>query len=191
MTKFFDRFFEHPKLRRFSLYAALFAALVTGACSTVVPDEYRAEKPVLELDKYFNGTLDAWGMFQDRSGKVIKRFTVVMRCTWVGDTGTLDEDFTYSDGTKEKRIWTIKKHAGGRYAGTAADVQGVAEGVASGNALNWKYVLKLPVDGKVIEVNLDDWMYLIDDKVMLNRAEMSKFGFKLGEVTLSFTKRPQ
>ena len=186
MINLFNRF----SLRKFSLYAALLAALVTGACSTVTPDAYQAEKPVLELDQYFNGTLDAWGMFQDRSGQVIKRFTVVMRCTWVGDTGTFDEDFTYSDGTREKRVWSIKKLGGGRYTGTAADVLGEAQGTAAGNALNWKYVLKLPVDGKVIEVNFDDWMYLIDGKVMLNRAEMSKFGFKLGEVTLSFTKRP-
>ena len=169
--------------------AALLAALLTASCSSVAPDAYRAEKPVLELDQYFNGTLDAWGMFQDRSGQVIKRFTVVMRCIWVGDTGTFDEDFTYSDGSKEKRIWTIKKLSGGRYTGTAADVLGEAQGVASGNALNWKYVLKLPIDGKVVEVNFDDWMYLMDDRVMLNRAAMSKFGFRLGEVTLSFTKR--
>ena len=167
-----------------------FTAVLLCACSSITPDAYQAEKPVLELDTYFNGTLDAWGMFQDRSGKVIKRFTVVMRCTWAGDTGTLDEDFTYSDGTKEKRIWTIKKLGGGRYVGTAADVLGEAQGVASGNALNWKYVLKLPVDGEVVEVNFDDWMFQIDDKVMLNRAHMSKFGFTLGEVTLSFTKRP-
>ena len=168
----------------------LCTALLVSACSSISPDAYQTEKPALALDKYFNGTLDAWGMFQDRSGKVIKRFTVVMRCNWVGDTGTLDEDFTYSDGTKEKRIWTIKKHADGRYTGTADDVLGVAQGLASGNALNWKYVLKLPVDGKVIEVDFDDWMYLVDDRVMLNRAVMSKFGFRLGEVTLSFTKRP-
>jgi len=38
-------------------------------------------------------------------------------------------------------------------------------------------------------VDLDDWMYLIDDRVMLNRATMSKFGVRLGEITLSFTKR--
>jgi hypothetical protein len=32
-------------------------------------------------------------------------------------------------------------------------------------------------------------MYLIDERVMLNRATMSKFGVRLGEITLSFTKR--
>jgi hypothetical protein len=66
---------------------------------------------------------------------------------------------------------------------------GVATGVSSGNALNWRYTLALPVDGKVYEVQFDDWMYLVDDKVMLNKATMSKFGIRLGEVTLSFTKK--
>ena len=50
-------------------------------------------------------------------------------------------------------------------------------------------MLALPVDGKVWNVDFDDWMFLIDDKIMLNRSAMSKFGFGLGEVTLSFTKR--
>jgi len=65
---------------------------------------------------------------------------------------------------------------------------GEAVGVSAGNALNWQYTLKLPVDDKVYEVQFDDWMFLMDDKVMLNKAVMSKFGIRLGEVTLSFYK---
>ena len=68
------------------------------------------------------------------------------------------------------------------------DVVGAAEGRAAGNALNWRYTLSLPVDGKVYAVQFDDWMYLMSDRVMLNKAAMSKFGFSLGEVTLSFDK---
>lgn len=166
-------------------------AMAAGCGTTMTPTDYAAEQPALDLQTYFNGTLDAWGMFQDRSGKVIKRFRVVMHCHWEGDTGTLDEDFTYSDGTKQKRVWTLKKLPDGRYIGTADDVVGEAAGQVGGNALNWKYVLALPVDGKVYNVNFDDWMYLMDEQVMLNRAVMSKFGFRLGEVTLSFYKRPQ
>jgi Protein of unknown function (DUF3833) len=128
-------------------------------------------------------------MFQDRSGQVIKRFTVVMRCTWTGDTGVLDEDFIYSDGTKEKRIWTIKRLPNNRYIGTASDVVGQADGHASGNALQWNYTLALKVDEKTYDVKMNDWMYLVDEKVMINRAAMSKFGVHLGDVTLSFTKR--
>lgn len=158
-------------------------------CASVEPSTYAAEKPVLDLKTYFNGTIDAWGMFQDRSGKVVKRFTVLMKCSWQGNQGVLDEDFSYSDGTKEKRIWRLTETAPGSYIGKADDVVGQAIGQAAGNALNWRYVLALPVDGKVYNVDFDDWMYLIDEKVMINRAVMSKFGFKLGEVLLSFTKR--
>ena len=50
-------------------------------------------------------------------------------------------------------------------------------------------MLALPVDGKVVEVDFDDWMYLVDDKVMLNRSFMSKYGFDLGEVTLTLMRR--
>lgn len=160
------------------------------ACSTTDVALYAREKPALDLKQYFNGTVDAWGMFQDRGGKVVKRFKVVILCSWKDDTGTLDEDFTYSDGSKQRRVWTIRKNAEGQYIGTAADVVGEAVGITAGNALRWKYVLALPVGEKVYNVNFEDWMFLMDDKVMLNRAEMSKFGFRLGEVTLSFSKRP-
>lgn len=172
-----------------SLFTLLMAVLLASCATPVVPSRYAAEKPVLDLKQYFNGTLDAWGMFQDRSGTVIKRFTVVMNCRWEGDVGTLDEDFTYSDGTRQRRVWTLRKTGEGRYVGTASDVVGEAVGITSGNALQWKYVLALPVDGKVYHVDFEDWMFLMDDRVMLNRAEMSKFGVGLGAVTLSFKKR--
>jgi hypothetical protein len=101
----------------------------------------------------------------------------------------LDEDFTYSDGTKQKRIWTLTELAPGKYSGTASDVIGEAVGEMAGNALNWRYTLALPVDGTIYHVQFNDWMYLMDDKVMLNKAAMTKFGIYLGEVTLAFYKR--
>jgi len=175
--------------RRAALAGMVGGLAIASGCAGVDPASYSGEKPVLDLKTYFNGDIDAWGVFQDRSGKVVRRFTVLMKCSWVGDTGTLDEDFSYSDGTKEKRIWTIRKLPAGRYIGTAGDVVGEAQGTAAGNALNWRYTLALKVDGSTWNVEFDDWMYLVDDRVMLNRATMSKFGVRLGDVLLSFTKR--
>jgi hypothetical protein len=151
--------------------------------------DYAAEKPELDLSRYFNGTLDADGIFQDRSGKVVKRFHVLIEASWKGPVGTLDERFTYSDGSTQRRVWTVTKLDANHYSGRADDVVGEASGEARGNALRWKYVMALPVDGKVYNVDFDDWMFLMDDRVMLNRSVMSKFGFRLGEVTLSFRKR--
>jgi hypothetical protein len=178
-------------MKRRSLAVALVAGvLAIGCASAPTPTDYAGEKPVLALEQYFNGELVAHGLFTDRSGKVVRRFTVLMTCSWSGDDGVLDEDFTYSDGKKERRIWRLKKLPGGRYTGTADDVVGIAQGQASGNAFQWAYTLRLPVDGSVYEVQFDDWMYLVDDRVMLNKAVMSKFGIRLGEVTLAFTKKP-
>lgn len=176
--------------RRFLLSSLVGAsALALGGCASQQIDQYANEKPVLDLQQYFNGTLDAYGVFTDRSGAVVKRFTVVMVCTWAGNEGTLDEDFSYSDGTKQRRIWRLTKLADGRYTGRADDVVGQAQGQTRGNAFYWTYTMALPVDGTVYEVQFDDWMYLVDDRVMLNKATMRKFGIRLGEVTLSFTKR--
>ena len=168
---------------------ALACATALSGCASQHIDSYAQEKPVLDLQQYFNGTLDAYGVFTDRSGAVVKRFTVVMVCHWEGDEGTLDEDFTYSDGSKQKRVWHLSKQADGRFVGRASDVVGTAQGESRGNTLHWNYTLNLPVDGRVLEMQFDDWMYRMSDRVMLNKATMSKFGVRLGEVTLSFTKR--
>jgi hypothetical protein len=170
--------------------AAAAASLTLAGCAGPQVSDYAREKPLLDLRQYFNGTLDAYGVFTDRSGQVVKRFTVVMRCSWNGDEGVLDEDFTYSDGTTQKRIWRLKHEGNGRYTGRADDVVGVALGETAGNAFRWGYTLALPVDGRVWNVEFDDWMYLLDERVMLNKAVMSKFGIRLGEVTLTFVRRP-
>jgi hypothetical protein len=170
--------------------AAIGAAVANlVGCASQKMDSYRGEKPALDLQQYFSGTLDAYGVFTDRSGTVVKRFTVVMECTWKDGQGVLDESFSYSDGSVQKRIWRLTALGEGRYSGRADDVVGEAQGESTGNAFHWNYTLALPVDGKVYEVQFDDWMYLVNDRVMLNKATMRKFGIYLGEVTLSFSKR--
>lgn len=170
--------------------ATLAAMAALSGCASQNINDYANEKPALDLAQYFNGTIDAWGVFTDRSGKVVRRFQVVMNCSWQGNQGMLDEDFVFSDGERQKRIWRLTKLDNGRYTGRAADVVGEATGQVSGNAFHWMYTLQLPVDGKTVEVQLDDWMYLVNDKVMLNKAVMRKFGIQVGELTLSFSKRP-
>lgn len=169
-------------------FLGLLLLLSIAGCSSPDIRQYAAQQPALELSDYLNGDLEAWGMFQNRSGEVVKRFHVALTGTWQGDVGTLDERFTYSDGSTERRVWTLRRQADGSWRGTAADVLGEAIGEVSGNALHWRYQLLLKVDGERYVVDFDDWMFLMDGRVMLNRARMSKWGVDLGEVTLSFHK---
>jgi hypothetical protein len=127
-------------------------------------------------------------MFQDRFGVVKRRFTVEITGQRKGEQLTLDESFLYDDGETQRRIWTIERLDAHHYQGKAADVVGIAQGKAYGNALNWRYDLLLDVDQKQWQVSFNDWMFLQDDKVLINRAKVSKYGFTIGEVTLFFLK---
>lgn len=170
------------------LYAVLMLSLLS-ACSGPNVQVYHDKTPALDLVRFFAGTTDAWGTFQKRSGEVTKRFHVEIIGTAADGGLTLDERFAYDDGTTQRRVWRLKRGAGGAWSGTADDVKGQATGVVSGNTLHWQYTLLLPVDGTTYEMQFDDWMYLIDESAMLNRASMRKFGVELGEVTLFFKKR--
>ncbi|MDT7834042.1 DUF3833 domain-containing protein [Aquabacterium sp. OR-4] len=170
------------------LAGTLSAVLGLGGCATPQASDYATQQPTLDLRRYFDGALIGHGLVTDRSGRALQRFTVHITGTWQGDTGTLDEQFSYADGRREQRVWTLQRTADGRWSGRAADVLGEARGESAGHALNWRYTLKLPVDGRVWEINFDDWMFLVDERVLINRAVMSKFGIRVGEVLLSFRK---
>ncbi len=167
----------------------LLLVLPLASCTPVTLQTYQNESPKLDMRTFFDGRIDAWGMFQKRSGEVVKRFHVQMDAHSEGDKLILDERFTYNDGTKQRRVWTLTSPSEGVWRGIADDVVGEALGEVQGNTLRWRYTLQLPVDGTVYEVKLDDWMYLIDENTMANRSFMSKFGVEVGQITLFFRKQ--
>ncbi|WP_028101358.1 DUF3833 domain-containing protein [Pseudoduganella violaceinigra] len=168
---------------------AICLALLLAACAGNDVHQYAPAQPKLDVAEFFAGTTDAWGMFQKRNGDVVKRFRVEIEGSRDGDSLRLDERFKYDDGSSQRRIWRLVPQAQGRWQGTAADVKGEAYGEVAGNALRWRYTMLLPVDGSTYEMHFDDWMFLIDECTMINRATMRKFGIELGQVTLMFRKR--
>ncbi|GAA3719344.1 DUF3833 domain-containing protein [Oceanisphaera sediminis] len=170
-------------MRILLLSLSLCTGLLLMSCSSNIHD-YADTQPAFELDSFFNGELVAHGMVQDRSGRVLRRFSVEMIGRWDGNKGVLEEDFVYEDGEQQRRVWRLEKGPDGQYSGTADDVVVPATGQTQGFALNWRYTLAVPVDGKIWNIDFNDWMYLLDENRVLNRAEMTKWGFKVGEVTL-------
>ena len=166
----------------------LLPLLLVAGCSTMKPSDFAGSEPLLDLFAYFEGKTRAWGIFEGRSGELKRQFTVDILGVVEGDRLTLTEDFVYADGETQQRIWVIDRLDEHRYQGRAGDVVGTAEGLAYGQALNWRYTLDLPYRDGTVEVQFDDWMYLQPGRVMVNRARVSKFGFRLGEVTLFFSK---
>jgi hypothetical protein len=157
-------------------------------CTSTNVDLYKNEKPVLQLDQYFNGKLKGYGVVMNRSGEVTRRFVVAMDATWQNNIGTLKEDFEWSDGEKSQRVWTINKLENNQFQGKAPDVDGAADGKSAGNAFNWTYKINLKVKDSSYNLKFDDWMYLVDDKVLINEATMYWYGFRAGKILISFNK---
>ena len=164
--------------------------MLLSACSTPQTlDDYAAMEPKVDLKSYFTGPIKAWGIIQEPSGKVISRFDVTMFGSWKGDVGTLKEEFAYYDGTKQERVWTITKNGDGTYEGKASDIIDTASGETKGNAVRWAYEMNVPVKGDTYRIKFDDWMWLMNDGVMINRSYLKKFGFTVAELTLFMQKQ--
>ena len=178
------------KLTNLALGFGLSATLLTSGCATQNIKAYQSNTPTLDMHEFFSGQIEGWGMFQGRNGEVKKRFYVDINATHEDDEVIiLNEKFSWADGSKSQRIWRLTEQAGGHWIGTAGDVVGAATGEVVGKTLHWDYVLNLPVEDKIYKVNFDDWMYLINEDVMLNRSVMTKFGVELGSVTLSMHRQ--
>ena len=170
------------------LFGIIFFILLTGCANTMKPTDFKDQKPRLIIEKYLSGNVKAWGVLQNRSGKVTRQFSADLNGTWDGKQLVLKEKFNWDDGEVQDREWTINKIDEHNYEGTAGDVVGKAKGYSYGSAFKFEYVLLVPVKGKEIKITFDDWIFKQDDRVAINRATMTKFGFKVAELTVVFVK---
>ena len=152
------------------------------------PIDFKDQKPRLIIENYLSGNVKAWGVLQNRSGKVTRQFKADLNGNWDGSHLILDGIFKWDDGERQTRQWKIKKIDEHNYQGTASDVVGTAKGYSYGPAFKFEYVLLVPVKGKNIKITFDDWIFMQDERVAINRATMSKFGIKVAELTVMFVK---
>ena len=156
--------------------------------NTMKPEDFKGTNPTIKIEKYFEGHVKAWGLLQDRKGKVTRQFKAKMFGSFENNILTLEEEFFWTDGEKQKRVWNIEKIDEHNYVGTAADVVGKAKGFSYGSAFKFEYDLMVPIKGKNIKISFDDWIFKQDEEVAINRATLTKFGFKVGELTVFFKK---
>jgi hypothetical protein len=169
---------------------ALIATILLTNCSgnNMKPTDFKDQIPRLIIEEYLSGNVKAWGILQNRSGKVTRQFSADLNGKWDGKQLILDEKFNWNDGEVQNRKWTIDKIDEHNYEGTAGDVVGKAKGYSYGPAFKFEYVLLVPVKGKEMKITFDDWIFMQDERVAINRATMTKFGIKVAELTVMFVK---
>jgi hypothetical protein len=171
------------------LFILLTTILLTNCSGNQLnPIDFKDQNPRLIIEDYLSGNVKAWGILQDRSGKVTRQFSADLNGEWDGKRLILNEKFNWSDGEVQKRQWQITKLDEHNYEGTAGDVFGKAKGYSYGPAFKFEYVLLVPIKGKEIKITFDDWIFKQDEKVAINRATMTKFGIKVAELTVMFVK---
>ena len=151
-------------------------------------NDFASTTPEFRIETYFEGQTRGWGIFEDRFGTLRRSFVVDIVGFQEGEEFVLEEDFLYDDGETQRRVWRIKTTGKDSYEGTAGDIEGVATGSRSGNALNWRYDMNLKVGESTWRVGFDDWMFLQPGGILMNRAYVKRWGFQIGSVTLSFAK---
>lgn len=173
------------------LIALTGALLLLAGCSGMKPKDFADRKPDFRPERFFLGKSEAWGIFEDRFGKLRASFKVEIDGKWDPQTQTLvlTEDFVYDDGKTEQRVWTLVKKDDNTYVGTAGDVIGSATGLAYGNAMNWIYDFNMKLGDNSFSVKFNDWMFQMDERVMINRASVTKLGIEIGTASIFFMRK--
>ena len=166
------------------LIISLFLITSCSNNSAMKPEDFKNKEPRLIIENYLSGNVKAWGVLQNRSGKVTRQFSADLNGQWDGKKLILDEKFNWDDGEIQTRQWQITKIDENNYEGTAGDVVGKAKGYSYGPAFKFEYVLLVPVKGKQMKITFDDWIFKQDERVAINTPTMTKSGFKVAELTV-------
>lgn len=174
--------------RRVALALSLTALL--PACATRPDFSGAAETQGVVLERDFKGRSYAKGVFTNRVTGATRGLTVVLDGRVRGDTLTLREAFSYSDGEKDVKTWVFRKAGPGSYVGTREDVVGEAVIRSEGNGVRLSYDVDLPTGSGPVRVHFEDVIERDARGVIVNRAIVSKLGIPIGDVDLVFARKP-
>ena len=165
-------------------------ATSVSACATAPQFAAMQGPRSIVLERDFAGRSYAKGVFTNRVTGAKRGLTVVLDGRVRGETLTLREAFTYSDGEMDVNTWVFRKTGPGAYAGKREDVVGEAAIATEGNGVRLSYDVDLPTGAGPVRVHFEDVIERNGDGVVVNRAIVSKLGVPIGDVDLVFSRRP-
>ncbi len=155
------------------------------------PTDYTGTGPDFSLKKHLNGEILSEGLIYGPNGKMSNSFVARMVGEWDGNSGTLAEWFTYSNGKQMTRKWYLTMGTGNTFIATADDIVGEGKGEISGSTVKLTYRIILPEDAGGHTLDVTDWMYLTENGAIMNRSEMRKFGIKVAELVATMRPAPE
>ncbi|MFN4129645.1 MAG: DUF3833 domain-containing protein [Paracoccaceae bacterium] len=154
------------------------------------PADLANRGPRFDPRQHLNGPIQCEGVIYGPTGRVTSRFVADMTCSWEGNTGTLRERFHYDSGAVQDRCWTLKLGNDGTLRAEAPDVVGTGYGQAEGPAVQMRYRIKLDPEAGGHELDVIDWMYLMENGTIMNRSQFTKLGVTVAELVATMRKVP-
>jgi hypothetical protein len=176
----------HSDLRR-AVAVVLLTCLLSG-CTTAPDAALRA--PDFDIVEYFVGQTYGAGVME-RSGRVAERFEMLAEGAFDGETLTLDETFTFADGTTFRRAWRMRSPTPGLWIAEADNVIGEVEIRVKNGVARMRYLADFPRGDSMIRLRFTQMLTPMGEDVLLNRSQLTKFGFLVGVVTVLFGKPPR
>jgi len=172
-----------------TLFFSLLVSLT--ACSSASLEDYANNRPQLVPEEFFRGELTAHGVIKNRGGRVQRHFNATIDASWNSKgQGRLVERFEFNDGEIQHRTWTLTPKENGRYRATAGDVVGPGKAQIGGNAMRLDYQLQLDYKGRELVLNVEDWMWLVNEDTIINQSILRKWGFRVGSIQLTIVRQP-
>lgn len=160
------------------------------ACNVMEIKQFAGKNPEIHLDQYFVGNLKGYGVFYDRWSNIRTSFKIDLSGEFANSSDLiLKENLVYENGEKIKREYRItKSQIDGQYDLFCDDLVKPGSIIQSGNALLWEYTLLQDIGGQVLSLNFEDWMFLQNENLVLNRAKAYWYGIFVGEVFMVINK---
>lgn len=165
----------------------LMCLLGISACSPLSIGDFEERGPRFVLEEVFEGRLEGGGYFFDRFGGVQAQLAVEMNGRIEGQSIVVHERFRQNELTIERPI-IMRRVSANRYTVECPDFVGPGTIDVHGNAIRWRYRLRVRSKESERILKFDDWMILAPDGSIMNRAFASKWGFSVGEVFMTVRK---
>ena len=151
----------------------------------------RNDTAPFDLLSWLEGRTLAEGVFEDRGGRVRRRFTVELNGTAEANALRLNERFIFDNGERQERTWVLTRGPDRSFIGRAEDSVSEAHGRFDEGVAYLSSRLWLKVGKRKIALHFDDAFYPTGPGLVLNRSSMSKWGIRLGQILIQFRKADQ
>jgi hypothetical protein len=186
---FFEQIKLGPATQVNRLLRLCAAWLVAGCAAPLRPEAFATTAPAFDPVTFWTGRTSSWGVVENRDGAPTAIVTTATDATAEGADGLHMVQHVMTGGKDTVRDWHMRRLGDGKFAATANDMVGTAKGVASGRTFHWTWTLATEPGNDLLNVSMEQWMYLADNGTLMNRTIITKLGVRLAEISEQFVRR--